>query len=275
MKKLLLSAIAICGALSMNAQDVYFFDDFEWLEPWSSQKPAGQTIEENNADATAQQLGTNTVDEVSTYDALLAKGYEFLATHHADKSAREAKAQIYLQRNYLKFGLTAYYSGIVLPSIANVPADANVVLSFDWSTQRAGNSETAKFDKVKLVVIIKNGEEEKQFAVPELNIADGAAYAWYPASIELTDAKIDKDTKIIIRNCDEQWPSANVKDKFRYFLDNIKVAGKEAGVNDIIADGEEAPAVYYNLQGVRVDNPAAGSVVIVRKGNKAYKQLVK
>ena len=49
-----------------------------------------------------------------------------------------------------------------------------------------------------------------------------------------------------------------------------------AGINDIIADGadNDAPAVYYNLQGVRVDNPANG-VYIVRKGNKTSKVLVK
>lgn len=48
------------------------------------------------------------------------------------------------------------------------------------------------------------------------------------------------------------------------------------GINDIIADGadNDAPAVYYNLQGVRVDNPANG-VYIVRKGNKTSKVLVK
>lgn len=47
-----------------------------------------------------------------------------------------------------------------------------------------------------------------------------------------------------------------------------------AGIEDIVAD-ENAPVEYYNLQGVRVGNPAAGSVVIRRQGAKATKVLVK
>lgn len=47
-----------------------------------------------------------------------------------------------------------------------------------------------------------------------------------------------------------------------------------AGIEDIVAD-ENAPVEYYNLQGVRVDNPAAGSVVIRRQGANATKVLVK
>lgn len=48
-----------------------------------------------------------------------------------------------------------------------------------------------------------------------------------------------------------------------------------AGVSDVTVDETvDGPAVYYNLQGVRVDNPANG-VYIVRRGNKAYKTLVK
>lgn len=48
------------------------------------------------------------------------------------------------------------------------------------------------------------------------------------------------------------------------------------GINDIIVDEaiENAPAVYYNLQGVKVNNPANG-VYIVRRGNKVAKEFVK
>lgn len=47
-----------------------------------------------------------------------------------------------------------------------------------------------------------------------------------------------------------------------------------AGIEDIVAD-ENAPVEYYNLQGIRVDNPAAGSVVIRRQGANTTKVLVK
>ncbi len=50
---------------------------------------------------------------------------------------------------------------------------------------------------------------------------------------------------------------------------------EEAGVNDVVvSDDSNAPAEYYNLQGVRVNNPANG-LYIVKKGNKAYKIFVR
>ena len=45
------------------------------------------------------------------------------------------------------------------------------------------------------------------------------------------------------------------------------------GIDDVTVD-ENAPVEYYNLQGVRVENPANG-LYIRRQGNKATKVLVK
>lgn len=46
-----------------------------------------------------------------------------------------------------------------------------------------------------------------------------------------------------------------------------------AGIDSVVAE-ENAPAVYYNLQGVKVANPENG-VYVVRQGNKVSKVLVK
>ncbi len=46
-----------------------------------------------------------------------------------------------------------------------------------------------------------------------------------------------------------------------------------AGVDDIVVD-ENAPVEYYNLQGIRVENPTSG-LYIKRQGNKAVKILVR
>ena len=51
--------------------------------------------------------------------------------------------------------------------------------------------------------------------------------------------------------------------------------GQSTGVEDIVADGKKGEAVYYNLQGVRVANPAAGNLYIKVQGDKATKVLVK
>ena len=49
----------------------------------------------------------------------------------------------------------------------------------------------------------------------------------------------------------------------------------ENGVEDAIADSNaNAPKEYFNLQGMRVNNPANG-IYIVRQGNKVSKQYVK
>ena len=47
-----------------------------------------------------------------------------------------------------------------------------------------------------------------------------------------------------------------------------------AGINNILADDENAPVEYYNLQGVRVLNPENG-LYIVKQGKKVSKQIVK
>ncbi len=53
-------------------------------------------------------------------------------------------------------------------------------------------------------------------------------------------------------------------------------AGEPSGISDIVVDEAAAngPAVYYNLQGVRVVNPENG-IYIVRRGDKVSKELVR
>ncbi|MDE5607321.1 MAG: phosphodiester glycosidase family protein [Muribaculaceae bacterium] len=51
-------------------------------------------------------------------------------------------------------------------------------------------------------------------------------------------------------------------------------APEQSGVEDVIENASDAPAVYYNLQGIRVNNPANG-IYIVKQGDKARKVLVK
>lgn len=49
-----------------------------------------------------------------------------------------------------------------------------------------------------------------------------------------------------------------------------------AGVDDIISDSNaDAPVEYFNLQGVRVTNPAAGQLIIKRQGSEVTKMIVR
>lgn len=47
-----------------------------------------------------------------------------------------------------------------------------------------------------------------------------------------------------------------------------------AGVEGVVVDNENAPVEYYNLQGVRVENPSAG-LYIKRQGNKVEKVVIR
>lgn len=47
------------------------------------------------------------------------------------------------------------------------------------------------------------------------------------------------------------------------------------GVETILGEDNDAPAVYFNLQGQRVNNPEKGQILIVKKGNKTTKQVIR
>ena len=57
---------------------------------------------------------------------------------------------------------------------------------------------------------------------------------------------------------------------------NVVVKGQknDTAVTDVEADNTDAPAVYYNMQGVRVATPSAGLYIVVR-GNKVTKQYIR
>ena len=57
--------------------------------------------------------------------------------------------------------------------------------------------------------------------------------------------------------------------------ETVSFIGEATGVEDIVAGKADGEAVYYNMQGVRVANPAAGNLYIKVQGDKATKVLVK
>lgn len=284
MKKSLLSLALAAFSLSAFAADtdqsgVYFSEDFEWLAPWAevgNGKACGQTVETDNPSANAPQLATPVVNEVSAYDALLEKGYTFLATHVASKGEREPQAQTYLQTNYLKFGLTGYYSGFTFPITADIPADKATVLKFDWCAMRQGSGV---WDPTELVIIVSYNGTNTNYTMDAWNFEDGAKYAWVNHTTEIPAGAIGKGATITIRNTDSQWPDEKGR-ALRWFIDNITLSdASPAAIEDVTSDeiaDENAPVEYYNIQGVRVnnDNLPAG-LYIRRQGSKATKVMVR
>ncbi len=49
-------------------------------------------------------------------------------------------------------------------------------------------------------------------------------------------------------------------------------AAGDSGITDITTPDSDAPAIYYNLQGVRVDAPSRG-LYIVTRGSHTTKEL--
>ena len=65
-------------------------------------------------------------------------------------------------------------------------------------------------------------------------------------------------------------------DQYGLYVRNIQIESLNdpVGVDAIDAD-ENAPAEYYSLQGMRLDTPEKGQLVIVRKGGKSYKAIMR
>ncbi|WP_290463881.1 hypothetical protein, partial [Duncaniella muris] len=55
------------------------------------------------------------------------------------------------------------------------------------------------------------------------------------------------------------------------------VSDDQSGIDSIVTDSadENAPVEYYNLQGIRLSEPAAGQIVIRRQGSKVSKIVVR
>ena len=47
-----------------------------------------------------------------------------------------------------------------------------------------------------------------------------------------------------------------------------------SGIESAVTDDADAPVEYYNLQGVRIEHPASGSIVIRRQGTKVTKVIM-
>lgn len=60
-----------------------------------------------------------------------------------------------------------------------------------------------------------------------------------------------------------------------YDYQDVKISRNTVGIDNVNVDNTNAPVEYYNLQGMKVNTPAAGQIVIRRQGTEATKILVK
>lgn len=73
------------------------------------------------------------------------------------------------------------------------------------------------------------------------------------------------------------WYDANVKGEFRIKVEPGQLYGVQAsGITTVTGDDTDAPAVYYNLDGVRVSGAdLAPGIYVVRKGAKTEKVIIR
>lgn len=223
------SASPVVRIIPLSVEDhgfnevVYFFDDFEWLDPWCDVKNVHDYVAMSETIAAeSTNLNTALSDGRTVMDELTARGYDFVKATFEGKEDRPFATRIYIQRNYLKFSLTGIEAGLVLPKLENIPAGEELELCFNWSPMRQGNPGAAnrKYDDINLVVIVSNSAGTKQIPVPPHTLKAGATHEWMNATISLAGLEIDANTTITIRSSDDKWPTDKVN---RWFIDNVKV----------------------------------------------------
>lgn len=286
MKKFLLSVAVAAFAFNVTAQEkVYFQSDFaktwEVFKDWEgSGSNAGKSIDAFGSDNVNNYLPNiaTTVKDANGKTALqyLADEGWIIFGGGVDPNPTVSNGCNF-QKFYPKMGSSNKQNGITIPTIAEFGNGVeNITLSFDWFPFRAGSKAgSGVYDDTELVVIVANGSDEKQFLVPTVKPEEGAKYQWYPASISLDNVTINKDTRISVRPIDAQYlPNGAVSGVHRYCINNLKVTGKESSAVSEIEVDSDAPATYYNLQGVKVVEPTNGMYIRV-KGNKSEKVVIK
>lgn len=124
-----------------------------------------------------------------------------------------------------------------------------------------------------------NGEGRREVAYD-----DNSAFVQFRLTITMKEEQqpasraAEGDGKTMVFYLPERVDVAN--DDNHYWFENndlyakLKASdlpdGVLTGISEIVDDTDNGPAVYYNLQGVRVDNPAAGNIYIkvTRKGSE-------
>ena len=124
-----------------------------------------------------------------------------------------------------------------------------------------------------------NGEGRREVAYD-----DNSAFVQFRLTITMKEEQqpasraAEGDGKTMVFYLPERVDVAN--DDNHYWFENSDLYAKLkasdlpdgvlTGISEIVDDTDNGPAVYYNLQGVRVDNPAAGNIYIkvTRKGSE-------
>lgn len=137
------------------------------------------------------------------------------------------------------------------------------------------------------IVLDATDPDNVSIDMQDTGIYDSQMGECYIASTNMVFADPSQGGLITMKNNRIEFPAKSIWFYFPmydqesvYSNTNQKEAGylelptEDSGVADIEIN-ENAPVEYYNLQGVRVANPAQGELVIIRQGSKAIKSIIR
>lgn len=132
------------------------------------------------------------------------------------------------------------------------------------NTAQLGMYVCGDFNHHPLYVGVTAGTDVKWLKVCDLDFV-----GWRHFTVSLAD--LDPSYTYLLAGMKIDQQASPMCTKGSFYIDDLSTKGVN-GINDITAD-DDAEAVYYNLQGIRVDNPAAG-IYIERRGSKARKVMI-
>ena len=230
---------------------IYFTDDFEWLEPWTTATGAGDAVKDNDPSTTAPNVFTK-AECAGFTDELVKRGYGYIwgwaGQEWSDGLPDTGNKQtLYLQKNYLKFGKTSYNSGIILPAMSEIKGTADIELTFDWCWQVTG---AYKPDLMTLSVEVvgegtcddTGGKISGEIDSAQSTVDGESKIEWQNRTVRINGA--NASTRIIIRPTNYDPAVSNeARKQNRWYLDNLLVVPAEGSGSGGGGGGDvEAPA---------------------------------
>ena len=171
--------------------------------------------------------------------------------------------------------------GVMASPVLDLEGRKNITLDFETAvnmfkkdgTNLAGDAMAEILDYVSVVVAEVTSDEmpAEWTKVGEVTLPTSQSWNFISQNpaIDLS-AYAGKKVRVGFRyvsteECAGTWEVKNVV---------VKGQKNDTAVTDVEADNTDAPAVYYNMQGVRVATPSAGLYIVVR-GNKVTKQYIR
>ncbi len=120
-----------------------------------------------------------------------------------------------------------------------------------------------------------------EFVAPDVTEIKAALLAEINAATELLGDDVESEAGIALKaaidNAREVYDNAEFAMEIEAAIEALKKAEADyqtSGIAGIGADGSEAAVEYFNLQGIRVENPSAG-IYLRRQGSSVTKVIVK